>query len=286
MWERQFRCSFACLLLAAFAGCSQWSSTSSDYSLFDPPRMSPDSVVIEMAILDLRSENVDAVERLWGEVDELQVEPDARRQLAAHGLRSGVIGVHVPEWIVCRLSQQCKHLQLDSNNGMAMPSDIKVQRRLQCRAGKRRELPIGARFEKLTVMGDSDLPTEYSDGQCLLMLTASPLGDGRVSLELVPEIHYGEPKQRWVGQGGEFRADIALDSVSFDGMKVTATLNPGETMLLAATPEADRLGRAVCQSETAETPAKRLVLLRLAQTQSDDLFAPHQSLTPIATLME
>jgi hypothetical protein len=89
-----------------------------------------------------------------------------------------------------------------------------------------------------------------------------------------------------VGQGGQFRSDIALDSVSFDAMQVTATLNPGETMVLAAAPEVDRLGRAVCQSETAETPAVRLVLLRLAQTQSDDLFAPHQSLTPITTLLE
>jgi hypothetical protein len=248
--------------------------------------MSPDSVVIEMAILDLNADSRAAAKQLWQEVDELQLEPDARKRLATHGLRSGVIGVHVPQWICQGLSDQSKHLQMDSNNGMAVPSDIIVQRRLQCRAGRRREVPIGAHFEKLTVTDDSDSPTEYSSGQCLLTLTTSPLGDGRVKLELVPEIHYGEPKQRWVGQGGHFRSDIALESASFDDMKVTVTLNPGETLVFAATPKEDRLGRVVCQSEAVETPPGRLVLLRLAQTQTDDLFAPQQSLTPITTLLD
>jgi hypothetical protein len=248
--------------------------------------MSPDSVVIEMAILDLKADDLEDAEQLWQEVDELQLEADVRKQLATHGLRSGVIGVHVPQWIVHRLSEQCKHLQLDSNNAMAMPSDIIIQRRLQCRAGKQRQVPIGARFDKLTVIGDTETPAEYTGGQCLLVLTASPLGDGRVQLAMVPEIHYGTPKQHWVGQSGHFRADVTLDTAKFDEIEIAATLSPGETFILLATPEGERLGRVVCQSETAETPPARLILLRLAQTQTDDLFAPQQTLTPIATLLE
>ncbi len=286
MRERQFHCIFAYLTLAACVGCSHWSSTSADYSLFDPPRMSPDSVVLEMAILDLQADTTDAADQLWQEVDEQHLEPSVRKQLAAHGLRSGVIGAHVPDWICRGLSEQSKHLQLDRNNGMAVPSDIIVQRRLQCRAGKQRQVPIGAPFENLAVMGQSDELVEYSDGQCLLAVTASPQGDGRVYLELLPEIHYGEPKQHWVGQGGHFRSDIALDRSSFDEMTVTATLTPGQTLVLGANPNADRLGRVICQSETAETPPGRLVLLRLAQTQSDDLFAPHKKLDSISTLAE
>ena len=126
-------------------------------------------------------------------------------------------------------------------------------------------------------------------------LTVNPKGDGQVELELVPEIQHGPMHQRWIGRDGLFRLDASRDSVRYDELKVAATLLPGQTLVLSASPAAGGLSKAFARQgrrarlghvsnvpDTTESPNK-LVLLRLAQTQFDDLFSPLQSLTPIAT---
>jgi hypothetical protein len=115
-------------------------------------------------------------------------------------------------------------------------------------------------------------------------VTATPHGDGTVDLELTPEVHFGRPRQRWVGQTGLFHAEIAQETAAFDALSIRASLTPGQTLVLAADAVRGRLSQAFCDGLCGETAPGKLVLLRLAQTQLDDLFDPQQALTPIATL--
>ena len=130
--------------------------------------------------------------------------------------------------------------------------------------------------------------------------TATPTGDGQVELQLVPEIQHGPMHQRWIGGDGLFRLDASRDSIRYDELKIAATLLPGQTLVLSASPSAGGLSKAFAgkgngsvgqvssMPDATATPVtphlpERLVLLRLAQTQFDDLFSPLQALTPIAT---
>jgi hypothetical protein len=251
--------------------------------------MSPDSVVVEVAVLELAAGEEPASEQFWHGVDEQNLPFELRRRLSRQGLRFGVIGAQVPDWIRHRLQQQSKHLKLDEARGTAMPNDIAVHRRLQCRAGQRRFLPVASVCEQLMLedpAASSLASREYADCQCQLAVTASPLGDGRVRVELMPSIHHGRPRQRWVGRGGLFHAEVARERAEFEDLSIDAMLSPGQTLVIAASPTAGRLGQAICDGRSDDHARGKLILLRLAQTQLDDLFDPHQTLTPIATLAQ
>ena len=249
--------------------------------------MSPDSVVVEFAMLDLSDAQEGCTNDLWREVDEQQVPVETRRKLAQHGLRCGVVGSQLPSWITDQLAGQSKRLELDESKRTAVVSDLLTERRIQCRANQRRSVPVGINCKELDVSGpecDSEASHKYVDAQCHLGLTVIPKGDGQVELELVPEIQHGPLHQRWVGQDGLFHLDASRDSVRYDDLKVAAALLPGQTLVLAAMPQAKGLGQVFAGRDGGGATAQgKLVLLRLAQTQFDDLFNPQHTPTPIAT---
>jgi hypothetical protein len=133
---------------------------------------------------------------------------------------------------------------------------------------------------------DDDLqpatPVTYQDAQCQFDLTAMPEGDGTVSIQLTPEIYHGQSHQCWVAQDGTFRVDSTRNCQRFEDLFIETILSPGQTLVLSASPDPVGLGEAFFID--AKSQRRRTVLLvRLAQTQLDDLFAPDRSLTPIAS---
>ena len=283
--------------MIVLAGCSTWTAAPMSKSLLQPAKMSPDSVVIEFALLDLEDSPGSADVDLWQSVDEQQIPVQTRQRLTRQGLRCGVVGGQLPSWLLDQLADQSKRLELDESQRTAVVSELLTERRIQCRANQRRSVPVGTKCKDLEVgtgPGDADPPSKYQDAQCHLCLTVRPQGDGQVELELVPEIQHGPMHQRWIGQDGLFRLDASRDSVRFDELQVTATLLPGQTLVLSASAAAGGLGKAFasCGAGTLEPGTQvadvkesphRIFLLRLAQTQFDDLFSPLQALTPIAT---
>jgi hypothetical protein len=138
-----------------------------------------------------------------------------------------------------------------------------------------------------SVPGDADpgppQASDYEDAQCFLNITAKPMGDGRVQLRLVPEIHHGQPRQRWVGDDGFFRMDSSRDVVELDQLAVQLTLMPGQTLVMGGGESSRTVGAMLFAGPGTVGLSARLLLLRLAQTQFNDLFAPAPGLPPIAT---
>jgi hypothetical protein len=67
--------------------------------------------------------------------------------------------------------------------------------------------------------------------------------------------------------------ETAQDRISFDDLTINVTIDPGETVLLAATEDLSDLGRLFFGEPTDHASrAQRLFLIRLVQTQMDDLF--------------
>jgi len=275
------------LTMAVLAGCSPWSVSPAGKSLLQSAKMSPDSVVVELALLDLADVEKELTSDLWQAADEQHVSAELRQRLGQNGFRCGVLGSQLPSWITDRLADRGRLLQFDESEGTAVVSDVLTQRRIQCRANQHRSVPIGPTCKELLVGGDGkDLEgaARYAEAQCQLAITVVPKGDGRVELQLVPEIQHGPPRQRWVGGDGLFRLDASRDSVRYDDLKVNADLVPGQTLILQTLPGVNGVGNAFAGKTSGSVPgAGKLVLVRLAQTQFDDLFAPQQTHTPIAT---
>lgn len=243
--------------------------------------MSPDTVVLEMAFLDLADQD-----ELWKEVDEQHLPVDLRRRLTEQGLRGGVIGTQLPGWINERLELQKKTVDIDEKTNTAIVGDQQSQRRLQCRSDHPREIEVGARREELTVHaagGEQASERTLRDAQCRLSIVSQPQGDGRVRLRVTPEIAHGPPRHRWVGSDGAFRVELSQDCERYDELTIPAVLSPGQTLILGAGREPGGLGEQFFCEEGRSADRQRVLLLRLAQTQFDDLFCPQPTFTPIAT---
>lgn len=283
------RTAYLLALLPAVCGCAQWATELGDEKLLPLPRMSPDSVVLEQVFVTVQEGQLDLESELWSVVDEQQLSVETRRRLQRNGFRGGVLGTQLPDSLQTLLNKPPDIVASlsEASRGQGASLDERPQRR-QLRAGRRAQILAGQellaslvvllRDDDGTLRGDT-----YEQAQCQFSLVSQPLADGRVRLELTPEVHYGQPKQGWVGHEGAFRWDAERQRRVLDQLRVELTLAPGETLVLSCTSDAAGVGRQFFVSERAARKHKRLLLIRLAQTQFDDLFAPERIVSPIAT---
>ncbi len=286
MSRAQLTLSLACWIVLT-CGCAQWNSSSPvKKNWLAPPKMASDGALFEIAVVDVGDGAAGVEEELWREADEQFLPTEVRRRLAAAGIRCGSLGSQIPESIRKWLESQQTSVALDEKDGAAVLSDVPTQRRLQCRAGRPQFILACKPRPKLVVTNRVDgeaTSEEFQDAACELRLKANPQGDGRVRLEVVAGIRHGNPRQRWVGDQGLFRLDNNRECRFFDDTKVEATLVPGQTLLWTAAAEEKGIGQAFFADDQAAGLRRKIILVRLAQTKLDDLFAPQHASTPIIT---
>jgi hypothetical protein len=98
-------------------------------------------------------------------------------------------------------------------------------------------------------------------------------------VDLTPEVHYGEPRARFVGEQGAIRMEAGRSRRVFDNLAISATLAPGHLLVLSSLPSRPgSLGFNFFTTVTAGRREQKLLVIRLAQTQHDGLFDPEQPL--------
>ena len=266
--------------LAAAAGCSTWSATT--VTELPIPRSAPDSVVFEAAFVRVPPEQ--QLDELWRLVDEQHLDADARRNLTANGIRCGVLGAQLPTELqeLMRSDDGAPPL-----TGSLSDSVTAIYRRLQNRAGERSELIVVPAISERKVVLFHDAgrirAETFDQGQALFSIRGYPSGDGTVRAELVPEIRHGDVKHQWVPGNGTFLHDTGRQTRAFDQLRLTAVLSPGQTLVVTGTDEAKGLGGLLFSRGSGESSERLLLVLRLGQTQYDDLFAPEQAAAPLVT---
>lgn len=266
------------LLCAGFAsGCAPL-RRAADSPLVQP-RMSPDSVVLEIftARFPLGDERYNA--RLWSQVDEQQLDPAVRRRLAENGLRAGIVGAQMPVELQRLLRLEGQRIAVEEAQAVVPEEDrLVTQRRTQLRAGRRAEIVLSCEHPQFHLL----LPEQgrvtgrtYVQGQGILALQAFPGGDGRVRLELTPELHHGGPRQQWRGEETDFVLETSRARETLDALRFSGVLAPGTSLLIGTLAErAGSVGGRFLTDERHGTVEQKLVLVRLAQVQRDDLFEP------------
>jgi len=278
-------------LLSVFVagGCSLWQPTDVAISELPATRMSEDSVIWEIEVAYVLPDDVDFHALLWIELDEQHLPVDISRRLALNGFRCGLVGMPLPAVV---LQQQLDRQKPSGSGGSdSVPvSDLATafqRRRLQARARQRYEIVAPQVRDELVALyhEEGELRGDrYPQAQCVLAARSLPQGDGRVKLEITPEIHYGPARQHFTVHGGVFQVQAKRDSKIFDQLRFEATLSPGQTLLLTTTRDAKGLGGAFFTESVDGRTQQKLLLIRLAQTQYDDRFAPDQGKhTPLVT---
>ena len=100
-------------------------------------------------------------------------------------------------------------------------------------------------------------------------MRAFPQNDGRVRLELVPELHHDQPRRRFVGDQGMMRLDTARPKRVFDELTISAVLSPGTMLILASLPERQgSLGHYFLTEGEDNRMKQKLLLLRLLRRRT------------------
>jgi len=274
---RHLRRSICWLVLIGVAGCASWTtSPSSEQTVLRKPRLSDDSVVLELTFAHIGELDPLDLTSIWNEVDEMKLDTVQRRRLAANGFRGGIAGMHLPQALRDLVDDENSTSGLDNRiDGRSGSVSRSSHRRLQARAGIRNEIVTGETIDSMVVLIDEDGKVSGSaraQAQTTLAVMVQPTGDGRAEIELVPEIHFGQPKQKWVGREGMFQFVVGKERERFEQLLIPATLAPGETLILSGNGKPQSLGEQFFTSCAGTANAPRMLLVRLAQSRDDELF--------------
>lgn len=250
------------------------------------PQLSPDSAVFDVVIVRIPYSEQAVAQKIWEEIDEQHLPADLRTRLAQNGFRAGVVGTTLPMELSKLLDLQTQPAEQGSATTIAL-ADLaqpirNEHRHMPLRSGRRGEVVTSATYERLPVLirtDDGVCGQTYDQAQPLLAVTPTLLADGRVRIDVAPELHHDQPRQRWVGEQGILRLEAGRPRRVFDDLAASATLSPGEMLVLGCLP--DRPGSLGHNffSECGEQPVQKLVIFRLVQTQHSSLCNP---LTPPA----
>ncbi len=287
----RWRWTVAAVAALAAAGCAEWDKQPEQPTQLPPARMSPDAVVLELAFVRLPVADRASYDAIWLAADEQHFAPELRKELAANGLRAGVLGQQLPTELRAALDAAASQLEeraedIDTNDTQ---TDLK-QRRIQCRTGKRAKIVVSRTRPSLSFLTLDEGRVHgnvLENAQCLLALKPYAQGDGRVRLDITPEVEHGELRNTWVhGQQGSLMQRQGRERVILERLRTMATLSAGQVLVVSNTAEIKGVGEHFF-SETAGGRSERtLVLLRVAQTQWNDLFVPEQFAAPLATPVE
>ncbi len=276
------------LLLAvlAMSGCAT-AALHKGKSPLAPPAMSPDSVVLEMFFVRFPFGDPAVNDKLWGAIDEQQFKPELRERLARNGFRAGLVSGQMPGELTKLMQLSDKPAPTSepvSTKVDALENQPRVVRRhLQIRAGRRSEIIASSVYAELPVLmcepGQLCGQT-YCQAQGIFSVKSFPQPDGRVRLDLVPELQHDQPQQRWIGDQGVLRLEASRPKRTFDDLALSVELPPGGMLVLSSLPNRPgSLGHHFfTEKENEGHLEQKLLIIRLAQTQRDGLFSPPEPL--------
>ncbi|NLE36813.1 MAG: hypothetical protein GX621_02180 [Pirellulaceae bacterium] len=270
-----------CLLLTVgLSGCSPIDLVHRPgQSLLRQPRMASDSVVLDIFVVRFPFGDPAINGPAWREIDEQHPPIEYRRRFLANGFRAGVLAGQVPTELSQLLNASGNQLlpgemsQLTAEELVKGPTVLRGH--FQLRSGVAKELVVVEDADDLPIAihdakGDRSEQT-YCRPEFLFAVRAEPISDGRVRLELVPEIHHGNYSQRWTtDEQGVLRLNPGRDTSSFDDMKIEAVLSAGQMLVLSTMPSCPgSLGHHFFSEPSGN---QKLILVRLSQTQHDGEF--------------
>ncbi|QDV22796.1 hypothetical protein [Aureliella helgolandensis] len=293
LWYAQRACLIACLgwLLSTAGGCAQWTpfskaeteAANNDTLARGLPvrQMSPDSVVIETVLVRFPLHSEAQLSEIWQHTDETILPVSQRQRLDNNGLRVGVLLSELPQVIRDRLHETGTDQALDAleHAGLAADADNKM-RKLQCRSGRRKDLLMRRQLQDpLTILSTLDgkrvSGETFDRAQILFDLRAIPQGDGTAVVELTPEVQHGEQRQAFVSTDYGVRPEMKRAQKTWDPLAVRVQLKPKQILVMSCTDPPKAVGKAFFMTKTADHSEERVVLLvRLAETQLNELFAP------------
>ncbi len=274
------------LVLPLMVGCKLWTDKpASGKSPLRPATASPDSVALEIFFARFPHGDAELNGPTWNEIDEMQLAGPLRRELRRNGFRVGLVGGTMPEAIARLLKLEDRPPADDSLwQKVDVEREPTVTRKItRFRSGRHGQIVTSGIYARLALLRYEDGQVHGSNltqAQCILAATPTIEGDGRVRLELLPEVHYGLPRQSWSYQNGILRPVTGRPKEVLDRLRITTTLAPGQMLVLTALPNRPgSLGHHFFSDESLQGEVQKMLIIRLAQVPPSDLFSAEAGLS-------
>ena len=246
----------------------------------------PRTLAIEL--LFIRHDPDDPVLRtdLWNVVDEQACGVDLRRRLNANGLRAGVVSGPLPTHVAARFAAGWAVDDVPTIDAEATDA-VFVRRSLQLLPGRRSEVITTPARPELVLLEDHDGEVRggtFHDATTLVVLHAWPAADGRIRLEVEPEVRHGPLRRSWVGEDGMFRFETGQAEHRMPGLRLSASLPVGSMLVVGESGDGgSSVGEAVLRDRTAANAAgSRLLVIRPRAAAVDPMFGPADAPPPAA----
>src|SRR5687767_6922713 len=160
-----------------------------------PAQPSPDSVTMEIIWARFPANDPQLNSDAWQEIDETQLSPAVRRELANNGFRAGVIGGSIPDAIARALNSGKPSSNAAVDQGDPSPDDLLsdpiVHGRLQqLRRNQRSEVQASEVYPSLPLLVNNSRELSgrtYAQAQAIYALRVDPQPDRTAIVELTPE---------------------------------------------------------------------------------------------------
>ena len=237
-----------------------------------PAQPSRESVAIEIVLVRVPDARLPHLDDVWNQADEMILGASVRRELARNGLRAGVIGPAPPDGLTELLQIPTVAKEDDSLwQEITLDQRPTVTGRLtQMRPNTRTEINAPTTYDALSLFIGTDeglVGRNYNQAQGVYALEWSPLPQGRIQVELTPELHHGSPRRQYAaGEGNDLKFQVAQTREIFDRLRIRAPLSAGQMLLISGDPKnRGSLGHFFHTMPTTEGGQQRIVLIRLAQ---------------------
>jgi hypothetical protein len=274
--------------LGAVGGCRLFTDDAGQLgkSPLRPAQASPDSVTMEIIWARYPANDPQLNSEAWQQIDETQLSPAVRRELANNGFRAGVIGGTLPDAIARALNSSGDSLAEATTSEGESPevnvtTDPIVHGRVQqLRRKQRSEIQASEVYPSLPLLVNNGRELSgrtYAQAQAIYALRVDPQPDRTVLVELIPELHFGPLQWRWTrgeDDAGILRQAQVRDHDVFQQLRMSVKLAPGQMLVLMGLPDAgSRLGQYFHTTSSPEGPQQKLILIRLAGVPASDTFA-------------
>ncbi len=269
---------FALLALAVapcLAGCEFISYKPKGASPLAPLELTDDSAELEVVFIRFPVGEPEMTQ-LWKEIDEQAISSALRSELAANGLRAGLIGGETPSVLARKLSTPDEKPN-PAAAAAKLETEPSVRRsHLQIHRGRPGNIVVSAVYDQLSLLirEDGQLTGKpYPQAQGDFVITVDPQPDRRVLLSLVPELKYGEPRREYVAEDGIFHPQLSKPKKTFDKLKLDTTLAADQMLVLTGMPERPgSLGQKFFTEAKSGQEEQKLLIIRLHETKRSDLF--------------
>lgn len=282
------RCSALCralgllCALSVAVGCQAVIQPPNDAleKLLKPVATASDSVTLEIFYARVPMEEDAAADDLWQEVDEQCFDADLRSRLLANGLRVGVASGALPAGLSNLLSLTSEMPESSSDRVIdgqsATPRVIRQVKQINRRTAM--SLKASEPRAKATVLfndGQSYGGNDYEQVVGVYSLRAEATSGQQVVLQLIPELHHGEFRNRYAGSDqGTFVTTPSQEKKIFDQLTMEASLAPGDMLVLGCLPNARAsLGGTFHYANSAGREERKLILVRLLEVPPTEILA-------------